>query len=160
MQSRAWQRSGVTRSLVACWGLWVLSGCTPSADPGSATPITSNTATAVSTNAPTSSTQVEFLPLTGKWGRTDGDYLMEIKGVDAEGKLTAGYFNPNPIHIAQARAFREGESVKVIIELRDTGYPGCIYNMTYDRGSDQLVGTYFQAALGETFQIAFMRANP
>ena len=146
--------------LIACLMVLLLSGCSPSADPGASTPTTATATNTPATNSPAPQAKVEFLPLTGKWGRTDGDYLLEIKGVDAEGKLTAGYYNPNPIKISQARAFQEGENVKVVIELRDTGYPGCVYNMNYDRGSDQLVGTYFQAAMGETFQIAFMGIKP
>ena len=37
--------------------------------------------------------------------------------------MAAGYFNPKSIHVAQAEASREGNAVKVFIELRDVNYP-------------------------------------
>ncbi len=48
----------------------------------------------------------EFLRLVGKWERSDGGYMLEIKGVDGEGRLEATYLNPNPIHVSRAIAFQ------------------------------------------------------
>jgi hypothetical protein len=42
-------------------------------------------------------------------------------------------------------------------ELRDLNYPGATYNLTYDPGSDQLRGVYFQPALNQSFDVAFVR---
>ena len=51
----------------------------------------------------------DFGPLKGRWVRQDGDYMIEIKSVGADGKLEAGYFNPRPIHVGKAEAeAREG----------------------------------------------------
>ena len=41
----------------------------------------------------------DFQPLMGRWQRTDGGYVIEIGRIDADGKLTAGYFNPRPINV-------------------------------------------------------------
>lgn len=101
----------------------------------------------------------EFRSLIGRWQRTDSNYAIEVKSIDANGKTEAAYFNPRPINVARAEAFREGDSVKLTIELRDAGYPGCIYKLTFDKAKDQLVGTYFQAAMNETYEIAFARTK-
>jgi len=52
---------------------------------------------------------------------------------------------------------RAGAALKVFVELRAPGYPGSTYTLTYDAQRDQLQGTYFQAALGQTFAVAFVR---
>jgi len=36
-------------------------------------------------------------------------------------------------------------------------YPGATYHLTYDPGSDQLRGVYFQPALQQSFQVFFVR---
>jgi hypothetical protein len=98
-----------------------------------------------------------FQVLKGRWQRPDGGYVIEIKKIDQRGKLEAAYFNPKPIHVAKAEAARDGNTTKVYIELRDVNYPGSTYNLTYDPRSDQLKGTYFQAALNQTFEVEFVR---
>jgi hypothetical protein len=52
---------------------------------------------------------------------------------------------------------REDGSVKVGVELNDTGYPGCLYNLIFDTSLDQLTGTYFQAQMRETWPVVFVR---
>lgn len=101
----------------------------------------------------------ELAKLVGKWERPDGDYILEIKGVDASGKLDAGYFNPDPINVARAAAMRDKGTNKVFIELRDANYPGCTYSLTYDPQSDQLYGQYYQAAMQQTFDVTFARVK-
>jgi hypothetical protein len=51
----------------------------------------------------------------------------------------------------------EGSIPKVMVELQDTGYPGCRYTLMYDRAQDALRGTYYQAAMQETFDVTFER---
>lgn len=99
----------------------------------------------------------EFETLKGKWERPDGGYVLEIRTADATGKLDAGYFNPSPIKVSQARASRVGTDLKVFVELRDENYPGCTYKLTYDAKNDQLFGQYFQASMQETYDVAFAR---
>jgi hypothetical protein len=98
-----------------------------------------------------------FKSLQGRWIRPDGGYVLEIKGVAANGRLDAAYFNPRPIHVAEARASREGSTIKVTIELRDENYPGSTYNLRYDPKSDRLSGDYFQAVAQEHYPIFFVR---
>ncbi len=75
----------------------------------------------------------------------------------SDGRIDAGYFNPGPIHVSKALAIQEGEVTKVFVELQDQNYPGCTYSLTYDPKTDQLYGQYFQAALQQTFDVAFGR---
>ena len=93
----------------------------------------------------------------GRWLREDGGYILEIREVAPDGRLSAAYFNPNPIHVSNAAVVQDGGMLKVGIELNDVNYPGCLYTLVLDPQLDQLVGTYFQAALGQTFQVAFVR---
>ena len=98
-----------------------------------------------------------FDRLKGRWRRPDGGYVIEIRNVEANGKMDAGYYNPRPINVSRAEASEEGTAAKVFIELRDTNYPGSTYTLTYDPQSDQLKGVYFQAALQQSFDVVFVR---
>jgi len=98
-----------------------------------------------------------FEKLKGKWRRPDGGYVLEIRGVTAEGRLEAGYFNPRPINVARAEASRQGANLRVFIELRDLNYPGSTYSLVYHPTTDRLSGNYFQAALNQNFDVEFVR---
>ena len=43
------------------------------------------------------------------------------------------------------------------LELNDVNYPGCLYTLVLNTELDQLQGTYFQAAIGQTYQVVFIR---
>lgn len=101
----------------------------------------------------------EWEKLLGKWTRPDGGYILEIKKVDDSGKMDAGYFNPKSIHVAKAEATRVGGILRVFIELRDVNYPGSTYTLTYDPGSDQLKGIYFQALQKQSYEVVFERTK-
>jgi hypothetical protein len=107
--------------------------------------------------SPGTGTKVAFDRLKGPWLRPDGGYVIDIRNVDARGKMAAGYFNPRPINVAQAEVSRAGDTTKVFIELRDVNYPGATYNLTYDPERDQLRGVYYQPALGQSFDVFFIR---
>ena len=96
----------------------------------------------------------------GRWQRGDGGYIIDIRKVEADGKLTVAYLNPRPINVAKAEASMAGDALKVFVELRDVNYPGSIYQLTYDPAADRLRGTYFQAALRETYDVEFTRLKP
>lgn len=98
-----------------------------------------------------------FERLVGRWSRPDGGYLLEVRGVAKDGTLDAAYFNPNPIHVARAEAFREAGTLKAFVELRDVNYPGSTYTLTYNPVADRLEGTYYQAALKQSFEAYFER---
>jgi nucleoid-associated protein YgaU len=98
-----------------------------------------------------------FDVLKGRWLRPDGGYIIQIKNVDGTGRMDAGYFNPRPINIFRAEAKRESGKMKVFIELRDAGYPGSTYTLTYDPKEDVLRGVYYQAAMKQSFDVYFTR---
>lgn len=136
-------------------GWWVAhSGATrpPSAEAHAAQP--ANPPAPAAAAAPS-----DFMKLKGQWRRPDGGYVIDVRSVDDHGAMDAGYFNPRPIHVARAAASREGAETKVFIELRDVNYPGSTYNLAYDPQSDRLTGIYFQAALGQSYEVVFMRAR-
>jgi hypothetical protein len=99
----------------------------------------------------------DFQPLVGRWQRTDGGYIIEIRGIDADGKITAGYFNPRPINISRAQASMQKGYIKVEVELRDQGYPGSAYTLVYDQPKDRLIGFYYHAVSGQNFDVVFVR---
>jgi hypothetical protein len=74
--------------------------------------------------------------------------------------IDAAYFNPQPINVAKAEASQGGGMLSVFIELRDVNYPGSTYNLTYDPANDSLEGIYFQAAIGQTFDVYIVRLQP
>jgi hypothetical protein len=98
-----------------------------------------------------------FDTLNGRWLRPDGGYILEIKAVDASGKIDAAYFNPKPINVAKAEATRDGSKLNVFVELRAPSYPGSTYTLTYDPQHDHLKGSYFQAVQQQRFDVSFVR---
>ena len=98
-----------------------------------------------------------FDKLNGRWLRPDGGYILEIRAVDAGGKIDGVYLNPKPINIAKAEATRDGSTVKVFVELRAPNYPGSTYTLIYDPQQDQLRGIYFQAVQQQNFNVYFVR---
>jgi hypothetical protein len=113
----------------------------------------------VATNAPASTTPApaNFPKLKGKWQRTDGDYVIDIKTVEDSGKLSAAYLNPSPIHVAKAEATHDGGATKVFIELQDVNYPGCTYTLVYLPERDLLAGVYYQALQRQSYEVFFER---
>ena len=93
----------------------------------------------------------------GKWLRPDGGYVLELSEVKQDGTLRAAYFNPRPIHVAKADWKRIVDRIQVFVEFRDVNYPGSTYTIIYDPKQDQFTGYYFQAALGQTFDVLFVR---
>lgn len=145
---------------VAIFAVGVVSGC------GKQTPDALDTvapeARTVATNPPGPATTANaaYAKLQGKWLRPDGGYVVEIRSVAPDGKIEAGYFNPNSIHVAKAEASQEGGNVKVFIELRDVNYPGSTYRLSYNPDNDRLAGTYYQAVTRETYDVLFVRTKP
>jgi len=62
-----------------------------------------------------------FEGLIGRWVRPDGGYVIEIKGVDAEGTVDLSYFNPRPINVGRAVVSSDAAQVSLTVELRDVG---------------------------------------
>ncbi len=112
----------------------------------------------VSANSPARSESV-FGALLGRWVRPDGGYVINIRNVDAGGKLDASYANPHPLTFSRAEATLDGKSIHLFFELRAGGYNGSTYTLTYDPVSDTLKGVYFQAVAQQKFDIYFRRAQ-
>ncbi len=95
--------------------------------------------------------------LAGRWVRTDSPYVLEIVSTTEDGSLEAAYYNPRPINVSLA-AFRVVDGTfEVFVELRDTNYPGSTYTLRYDAADDVMRGVYFQAALGQSYDVTFAR---
>ena len=124
---------------------------------GTGSPLPSRPASGSSRAATADSANSGFRALHGRWLRPDGGYILDIRDVDARGKIEAVYLNPRPITVARAEATRDGSTLKVFVELRAPGYPGSTYTLTYDPQHDQLEGIYFQAALQQRFDVVFVK---
>ena len=118
-------------------------------------------ATAVSQVVPKAAIQSEsaFSVLPGRWVRPDGGYVINIRSIDASGKLDAAYANPNPLPFARAEATREGNVIKLFFELRAGGYNGSTYTLAYDPAADVLKGVYYQAVAQQKFDVFFSRTK-
>lgn len=100
---------------------------------------------------------IDFKDLIGRWIRRDGGYVIEIRSIDAQGKMDAGYYNPRPINVSVAEVSKDNNIVKVFVELRDAGYPGSTYSLAYIPSENMLIGVYYQAKLGQTFEVIFVK---
>ena len=98
-----------------------------------------------------------FGNLIGRWLRPDGGYIIEIRNINADGRMDAAYFNPRPINVARAEVSWKNGSQEVFIELQETGYPGSTYTLGYNPAQDAFTGVYFQATLKQAFEVVFVR---
>ena len=111
----------------------------------------STTGTAISADKP------DFKVIIGEWIRTDGGYVIHVRGIKPDGSVDAGYYNPREINIAEANVSLWKGLVKLFIKLQDKGYPGSTYKLYYYAKKDALVGFYYQAQLKQTFEVVFTR---
>ena len=95
--------------------------------------------------------------LLGAWVRPDGGYILQIRSANPDGSLNAGYFNPRPINVGRAVWRKAGSVLKIEVFLDDANYQGSNYTLVYQPDEDQLTGLYFQAVVGQTFQVVFVR---
>ncbi len=101
--------------------------------------------------------QRDSVQVVGRWQRTDGNYVLELRNPAFDGGLTAAYFNPRPVNVSRSEWVLEGGNLMVLVELRDQGYPGSTYMLAYRQDSDRLVGIYYQAATQQRFEVIFQR---
>lgn len=95
--------------------------------------------------------------LAGRWQRTDGGYVLEIRSVADDGSVQAAYFNPKPINVSLAQASDWRGAAALFVEFDDVNYRGSTYELLHVPDRDLLIGTYFQAAMGQTFDVVFQR---
>jgi hypothetical protein len=77
--------------------------------------------------------------------------------VRSNGRVEARYLNPRPINVGTAELRKNEESIGMFIELRDRGYPGSYYELTYNEEDDVLIGKYFQATQQTVYEVVFVR---
>ena len=99
----------------------------------------------------------DFKVIIGEWVRPDGGYIVRVRDVNPDGSVDAGYFNPGKINIAEANVSLWKGMVKLFIKLQDKGYPGSTYTLYYYPEKDALAGFYYQAAVGQTYEVVFFR---
>ena len=116
-------------------------------------------APAVGNEASSVATETGFDILLGRWVRPDGGYTISISGVDSDGKLDASYANPTLLPFAEARASRDGKTIRLFFELRAGGYNGSTYTLAYDPKKDILYGVYYQANARQRYNIYFERVK-
>jgi len=142
---------------VTALGFWLWQSKPKTIPPTAPPPAESNATNPSPADAVAKLDQPAFQKLIGKWQRTDGVYVVEIRSVDGEGKLDAAYYNPKSINVARTQAAMDGTALRVFIELRDVNYPGSTYTLTYGPAEDQLSGIYYQALQQQSFEVAFVR---
>ena len=99
----------------------------------------------------------EVQKMMGRWLRSDGTYVLELRSADKSGVVQAGYYNPKSINVSRSIWMRGAEGVQVVVELNDVGYPGATYVLSHDPQDDRLVGKYNQPQMGQTFDVDFLR---
>jgi hypothetical protein len=145
---------GVVAALgVWAWNPWASSPAGTTVPPPAAKSV--DPATPAAAGAPGA-----LQSLCGSWRRPDGGYVIEVRSAAPDGRLDAGYFNPNPIRVSKAEASQAGRNLRVLLELSDVNYPGSTYTLFLSPGNDRLEGTYYQAAIQQSFEVTFDRITP
>jgi len=78
----------------------------------------------------------------GVWLRADGTYRLEIKDAEIEDATVVKYFNPGVINVESAVMRGEEGEPSLTVVLRDEGYPGSTYQLSYFSQRGVLIGTY------------------
>jgi hypothetical protein len=57
--------------------------------------------------------------------------------------------------LSQATWIKSKGVLKIFVQFRDVNYPGPNYKLTYYPEKDMLIGKYFQAFEGQTYEVSF-----
>ncbi len=95
----------------------------------------------------------------GEWMRGDGDYRLKIAKTRSANGVTVTYFNPKPINVESAQFSEQEHTVILTIVLRDEGYPGSTYRLTFDSSYRILAGAYLMPQSGQQHQVYFEPAK-
>ncbi len=155
MISKPRWRSAVWAGLLAA--TVVAPGCKKQETAATSAPAAAPAAAAPAAAKPKAEVPEPVRKLLGKWLRSDGGYVLELRSADLSGAMEAAYFNPKPIKVARAVWMQGGGGFQVAVELNDVGYPGATYVLNYDAATDRLAGKYTQPAMQQTFDIDFVR---
>jgi hypothetical protein len=96
-------------------------------------------------------------PLIGSWVRPDGGYELRVLAVERDGSARVEYYNPQPVHVAEAKVGEDNGAPTLYVKLQGENYPGSNYHLKLE--GDRLVGQYFQATSGQTYEIYFQRTE-
>ena len=100
--------------------------------------------------------KLDYSIMAGEWQRTDGGYLIKVSKVLFDGKATVKYFNPRPIHVAQAAISTQEGFIKLFFRLQDKNYAGSTYTLYYYAEKDAMAGFYYHAAMDKTYEVVFL----
>ena len=100
---------------------------------------------------------LDFSVIAGQWARIDGSYTLRVDNVRSDGTADVSYYNPGKIHVAESGLDTKDGRIKLFVKLQDKGYPGSTYTLYYYFEKDVLVGKYYQAATGRTYDVVFVR---
>ena len=100
-----------------------------------------------------------FNIIAGDWQRTDGNYLIRVSDVKADGRASVEYFNPRPIHVAEASISTQEDTLKLFIKFQDKDYEGSTYTLYYYAQKDAMLGIYYQAATNKSYRVLFLRPD-
>ncbi len=103
--------------------------------------------------------KTDYSVIAGTWQRTDGGYIIKVSRVQADGRAKVEYFNPKPIHIAEAKISTQKDYIKLFIRFQDENYTGSTYKLYYYAEKDALVGFYYQATMKQRFEVVFLRKS-
>ena len=108
---------------------------------------------------PPSPVIINFGVLQGDWQRMDGNYVLRVDEIKTNLPVKVHYFNPKPIHVAEATVAIEKNLKKLFVRFQDREYEGSTYTLYYFAEKDALVGYYYQAHIKQTFEVFFLRKN-
>ncbi len=111
----------------------------------------------LATKTASSTEQMDYKILMGKWVRSDAGYTINVRDISSDGLVDAEYLNPKAINIAEAKVSAWKGMSSLQITLQDEGYPGSTYTLYYYAEKDALAGFYYQAAMDETYEVVFLR---
>jgi hypothetical protein len=100
-----------------------------------------------------------FQVLKGRWRAQDARGVIDIQHIDPTGSMEVQYFDPEPVQVTKAQAARDGQLTKILLKLSNPSSPCCIYDLTYDSGSDRLKGVYWQKTDPKSTEVVFIRAK-
>lgn len=66
--------------------------------------------------------EVASKALHGIWLRSDGNYTIEIKDFQKEGRVVATYFNQNLINVKSASWQLQDNTLEIYVEMDDVNY--------------------------------------
>jgi hypothetical protein len=96
-----------------------------------------------------------FEVLRGRWQDRNGRGAINIRNISTTGSIELQFDNPEPVHVTQAQAARDGKETKLLILVRYPHNLCCFYNLVYDPVADQLKGIFWPKGSAKTTEVVF-----